>query len=164
MGTLKIIIILLVGSLLSCAQEKSTKNEIKESRKIDSVAVTQAVISMHQAVTTKDLSDSLVFHEWTKFFTSDLLYAESEGTPAIEMGKENFKRIREAFQSISMDYDNLIIDHVDASCDIAYVSYHYNATVTTIATDEAQVIARSALAILKKNSESEWKVAYQAFH
>jgi ketosteroid isomerase-like protein len=119
---------------------------------------------MHDAAMTRDLSDSLIFDQWTDFFTSDFLYGESEGKPAIQMGKDGFKLIREAFKSIRISYDEIIIDHVDASCELAYVSYHYHATVTTIKTNETQDISRSALVILRKNKTAEWKVAYQSFN
>jgi ketosteroid isomerase-like protein len=167
-------IILLAFIALSCNIEKKNQaasitdlSDIKkweESFKIDSVAVTQVVLSMHDAVTNRDLRDSLTFNQWTDFFTSDLLYGQSEGKPAIEMGKVGFKPIREAFRDIKINYDKIIIDHVFASCDLAYVSYHYDATVTTIKTNEIQDISRSALAILRKNKAAAWKVAYQSFN
>lgn len=167
-------IILLAFITLSCNTEKknqapNTSNlaDLKEqenSLKIDSVAVTQVVFSMLDDVMTKDLSDSLVFNQWTNFFTSDFLYGESEGKPAIEMGKDGFRLTREAFKEIRINYDDILIDHVEASGDLGYVSYHYNATVTTIKTNETQGISRSALTILRKNKAAEWKIAYQSFN
>ena len=166
-------IILLACFAISCNSEKKNQTpnitnlaDLKKqenSLKIDSVAVTQVVLSMLDAAMTTDLSDSLIFNQWTNFFTSDFLYGESEGKPAIEMGKDGFKLIREAFKDIKINYDETTIDHVAASCDLAYVSYHYNATVTTIKTNETQGISRTALAILRKN-KAEWKIAYQSFN
>jgi len=163
-------IILLACLSISCNSEKKNQAastidlaELKKqenSLKIDSVAVTQVVFSMLDDAMTKDLSDSLVFNQWTNFFTSDFLYGESEGKPAIEMGKDGFKLVREAFKEIRINYDDILIDHVEASGDLGYVSYHYNATVTTIKTNETQGISRSALAILrKKNSRMENSVS-----
>lgn len=154
--------------LFSCntnpEKDQETKSTTKNSIKIDSVAVKQAVLSMHDAVMTRDLSDSLTFDKWTDFFTSDLLYMDSEGKPPIQMGKVGFKPIREAFKSIKINYDEIIIDYVEASFDLAYVAYHFNGTVTTIKTNETQEISRSALVILRKNKEAEWKIAYQSFN
>ncbi|WP_156125401.1 hypothetical protein [Cellulophaga sp. Hel_I_12] len=156
----KPLIILLAFLAISCHSEKKNQTasisnlaDIKKqenSLKIDSFAVAQVVLSMLDVAMTKDLSDSLVFNQWTDFFTSDFLYGESEGKPALEMGKDGFKLIREAFKNIKINYDEIIIDHVEASSDLAYVSYHYIATVTTIKTNETQGISRSALAILRK--------------
>ncbi|WP_027076379.1 Cif family virulence factor [Maribacter antarcticus] len=161
-------ILILATVLFSCntnpEKDKETKSITKNSTKIDSVNIKQVVLSMHDAVMTRDLSDSLTFNKWTDFFTSDFLYMESEGKPPIQMGKVDFKPIREAFKSIKINYDEIIIDYVDASCDLAYVAYHFHGTVTTIKTNESQDISRSALVILRKNKKAEWKVAYQSFN
>ena len=161
-------ILALTTVLFSCntnpEKDKETKSTTKNSTKIDSVAVTQVVLSMLDAAMTTDLSDSLTFDQWTNFFTSDFLYGESGGKPAIEMGKDGFKLTREAFKDSRINYDEITIDYVDASCDLAYVSYHYNATVTTIKTNETQGISNTALAILRKNKAGAWKVAYQSFN
>ncbi|MFT6929466.1 MAG: ketosteroid isomerase-like protein [Sediminicola sp.] len=154
--------------LFSCntnpKKDKETKNTTEKLTKIDSVDVKQVVLSMHDAVMTNDLSDSLTFNQWTDFFTSDFLYMQSEGKPAIKMGKIGFKDMREAFKSIKISYDEIIIDYVDSSCDLAYVSYHYKAIATTIKTNESQDISSSALLILKKNDAAEWKIAYLVFN
>jgi ketosteroid isomerase-like protein len=161
-------ILTLATVLFSCntnpEKDKETKSTTKNLTKIDSISVKQAVLSVHDAVMTRDLSDSITFNKWTDFFTSDLLYMESEGKPPIQMGKMGFKPIREAFKSIKINYDEIIIDYVDASCDLAYVAYHFQGTVTTIKTNESQDISRSALIILRKNKEAEWKIAYQSFN
>ena len=88
---------------------------------------------------------------------------QSEGKPAIQMGKDDFKLIREAFKSIRISYDEIIIDYIDVSWDLAYVPYHFHSTVATIKTNESQDISRSALTILKKNKAAAWKIAYQSF-
>jgi len=154
--------------LFSCKtnpkKDKETKNTPNKLTTIDSVDVKKVVLSMHDAVTTTDLSDSLTFNQWTDFFTSDFLYMQSKGMPAIQMGKVDFKDMREAFKSIKISYDEIIIDYVDTSCDLAYVSYQYKAIVTTIKTNESQDISNSALLILRKNKEAEWKIAYLVFN
>jgi ketosteroid isomerase-like protein len=161
-------ILTLATVLFSCnthpEKDNETKSTTKNFTKIDSIAAKQTVLSMHEAVMTRDLSDSLTFNKWTDFFTSDFLYMESEGKPPIQMGKVGYKPIREAFKSIKINYDDIIIDYVDASCDLAYVAYHFHGTVTTIKTNESQDISRSALVVLRKNKEAEWKIAYQSFY
>jgi ketosteroid isomerase-like protein len=162
------IILTLVTVLFSCntnlEKGKETKSIVENLTEIDSVAAKQTVLSMHDAIMTRDLSDSLTFNKWTDFFTSDLLYMESDGKPPIQMGKVDFKPTREAFQSIRINYDEIIIDYVDTSCDLAYVAYHFHGTVTTIKTNESEDISRSALVILRKNKETKWKIAYQSFN
>ncbi|MAE85337.1 MAG: hypothetical protein CMB80_21565 [Flammeovirgaceae bacterium] len=161
------ILLILMSVLFSCninsEENKKSNSAIDILNTTDSIAATQVVLSMHDAVMTRDLSDSLTFSKWTDFFTSDFLYGESEGKPAMQMGKVNFEPIREAFKSIKINYDEIIIDNVDASCDLAYVTYHFHGSVTTIETNESQDVSRSALVILRRNKKAEWKVAYQSF-
>lgn len=161
-------ILILTTVLFSCntnpEKDKETKNTTEKLTKIDSIDVKQVVLSMHDAVMTNDLSDSLTFNQWTDFFTSDFLYEGSEGKPPVQMGKVDFKPIREAFKSIKINYDEIIIDNVDTSCDLAYVTYRFHGTVTTIKTNESKDISRTAIVFLRKNKEEEWKVAYQSFN
>ena len=165
MKTLKLILLFVtLGLLMACQQDKPANSTDESSPITDSEGAKQTVLSMHDFVMTKDLSDSLTFNQWTSFFTPDFLWSGSKGQPPIQMGKDGFKGYRAAFKSIKASYDGITIDYVDASCNLAYVSYHFHEVVTTLKTNEVDhEVLISALVTLKKDDAGKWKIAYLVF-
>lgn len=148
---------------MACQQDKPTSSPDAGSSLTDSDAAKQAVLSMHEFVMTQDLSDSLTFNQWTSFFTSDFLWGGSKGQPP-KMGKDVFKGYRVAFKSIKASYDGITIDYVEASDNLAYVSYHFHEVATTIKTNEVDhEVSYSALVTLKKDEAGKWKLAFLVF-
>ena len=166
MNTPKLILLIIsLGLLVACQPDKPASDTNEGSSQTDSDGAKQAVLSMHDFVMTKDLSDSLTFNQWTSFFTSDFLWSGSKGQPPIEMGKDGFKGYRGAFKNIKASYDGITVDYVDASCNLAYVSYHFHEVVTTIKTNEVDhELLVSALVTLKKDTSGNWKIAFLVFN
>jgi hypothetical protein len=158
MNTTRLIILFIsLGLLTACQQDKPTNSTNEGSTPTDSEGAKQAVLSMHDFVMTKDLSDSLTFNKWTSFFTNDFLWSGSKGLPPIKMGKDGFKGYRAIFKDIKASYDGITIDYVDASCNLAYVSYQFHEVVTVIKTNEVDhEVLISALVTLKKDEAGKW--------
>ena len=166
MNTTKLILLFIsFGLLTACQQDKPTSSTNESSTPTDSDGAKQAVLSMYDFVMTKDLSDSPTFNQWTSFFTSDFLWSGSKGKPPIQMGKDGFSGYRAAFKSIKASYDGITIDYVDASCNLAYVSYHFHEVVTKLKTNEVDhELLVSALVTLKKDESGKWKITFLVYN
>ena len=80
------------------------------------------------------------------------------------MDKDGFTVYRGAFKSIKANFVGITIDYVDASCHLAYVSYHFHEVVTNVKTNEVvNDVLYSALVTLKKDEAGKWKIAFLVY-
>ena len=146
----------LLGTLPSCnsAGNTSLANKLQKS---DTAEVRQAVKSFYDFIMTKDLSDSLVFNQWMSMLTNDVVWLSAKG---VAPSPVDFGGYRNIFKNNKAYFDQLTIDRVDASSELAYVLYHFHEVVKAIKTNE--VVADdlySAVVALKKDATGKWKIA-----
>jgi ketosteroid isomerase-like protein len=140
-----------------CRQSQSTDSPKEDVIKTAKDEAKRALLSVYDFINTNDLSDSLTFNKWPSYFTKDILFISSNGKAPNPFPFDMYRGI---FKTLKVSYDQMTIDRVDASGDLAYVLYHFHELAKKIETGEVVKDALiSAVVTLKKDAAGKWKIA-----
>ena len=155
MKSLSLILFILLFACM--AENKNESVELEDTSRSDVEIVKQALLSSYDFINNEDLTDSLTFNQYKSFFDDDFVMLPSEGNPL--SNKETIlEGFRGLFKTHKCNFD-VTIDQIEVSGDLAYVLYHYHEVFTNIETGENLFdIMHSAIAVLRKDVEGNWKL------
>lgn len=148
---MKKILLIILLALVACKETPNDEQDIENVRK--------TIINNYEFINNENMADSLTFNRFKTFYSNAFVMGPSEGKPLsnketiLEEWRELFKHNKGKF--------NLTINRIEVSDDLAYVLYHYDETLTNIKTGELFFeVVQSAVAILKKDAQGEWKFVF----
>jgi len=155
---MKYLSLILFILLFACtAENKNDSVEQEDTSKSDVEIVKQTLLSSYDFINNEDLTDSLTFNQYKSFFDDAFVMLPREGKPL--SNKETIlEGQRRLFKTHKGNFD-VTIDQIEVSGDLAYVLYHYHEVFTNIETGENLYdIMHSAIAVLKKDMQGNWKM------
>lgn len=142
--------------LLACnkaPKEKALDMHTNNSAKDE---VKKAVMHSYEFVNSNNLADSLIFNQYKTFFSDSFVLGPSEGN-ALADKETILEEWRQLFKENKGRF-NLTINRVEVSGDLAYVLYHYDEKLTNIESGDLFFeVTQSAIAILRKDADGNWK-------
>ncbi len=142
--------------LVSCNRDSNNNSVGLNTSISDKDDVRKAVMYNYDFINNNNLADSLTFNRFKALYSDSFVLGPSEGKPLsdketiLEEWRELFKENKGKF--------NLTINRIEVSGNLAYVLYHYDEKLTNIQSGDVYFeVVQSAIAILRKDSNGNWK-------